>query len=146
MSDHKCIATEGLFPSTLSKVKKTLSIATLGLMCLSVELPPEILQPVSSGGNFTYLVDGDLIPRPYDMFRKKSIIVVRFEGKEYRAVVDRKLDINSIKIVVDDLNVNYPTAKIYSTLTSVTENKPIVETKLLEVTNEYKNTVEVKLI
>ena len=146
MTDHPCVATEGLMPKVLGTVKKTLAIATLGLLCTQLIIPPEIQQPVDGGGNFTYLVDGDLIPRPYDMFRKKSIIIIELNGKEYRAVVDHKLDINSLRVVVSDINVENPIAEISMFDIHTKELKPIVEVQLLEVHNEYTNKVEVKFI
>ncbi|URC15232.1 hypothetical protein GD1_108 [Paraglaciecola Antarctic GD virus 1] len=145
--EHTSIASEGLVPKVISKVKKTLAIATLGLLSTQLVIPPEIKQPLfDSGGNFTYIVDGDVIPQPYDMFRKKSIVVIEINGIEYRAVVDHKLDINSTQVRVISIDVENPIAEISMFDTNSKEIKSIVEVQLLEVKNDYTNKVEVEFI
>lgn len=144
--DHKAIASEGLIPSIKKKFKHA-SIATLGILALSIPIPPEIKVPVDGGGNFTYIVDGELLPRPYDMFHKKAIIIVEIDGIEFRAVVEKTFDINSIRsIEIDNIDIENPIAKLFVSVDSVEEIKPIIEAKLLEVKNEYTNKVEIKFI
>jgi hypothetical protein len=143
MLDSLSLATQGQLKSGINKA---LTIATMGLLLLTVPIPPDALKPVTGGGNYTYLVDGNVIPQPFDMFRKKSIIVVTINGKEYRAVVDQPLSINNTRIDVKSIDVNHPIAEVFIIDLKTQELTPLVVVELLEVNNEYTNQVEVEFI
>jgi hypothetical protein len=143
MLDSLSLATQGYLKNG---VNKALTIGTMGLLLITVPIPPKVLQPVTGGGNYTYLVDGNVIPQPFDVFRKKSIIVVTINGKEYRAVVDQPLSINNTRIDVKSIDVNHPIAEVFIIDLKTQELTPLVVVELLEVNNEYTNQVEVEFI
>jgi hypothetical protein len=92
------------------------------------------------------LLNGDLLPQSYDMFRKKSIIVIEINGIEYRGVFDHKLGINSTSIKVNNIDIEYPIAEVSMFDANTKEIKSIVEIQLLEVKNDYTNKIKVEFI
>jgi hypothetical protein len=145
MTDHPCIATEGLMPRVLAKVKKTLVIATLGLVCIQINVPPDTVQTGSGGGSFIQLDDRNKFYQPYDILRKKSIILVIIDGKEYRGVIDHKIGINRVSVAIENIRVKH-ISEITILDLNASELNPVFKVELLEVHNEYTNKVEVKFI